>query len=136
MSKYEKRPRNTSSHNDPLGPHPRGRSLKEGYEEGRYTIQDHQLDGSLRWASTVSEPEVQPPSVVRLIAALMVQGREARATALCVFGHPALATQVIEQEILAKRKEVLGVRSWSSDRSSLRVVAGDGRAAMMTSGAA
>lgn len=115
---------------------PRGRTLKEGYEEGRYTVQDWQFDGSLRWASTVSEPEAQPHSVLRLIATLIAQGREVKATALRVFGFPALATQAIEQEILARRRDVLGVRSWGRDRSARRVVQGDSRAATMAVGSA
>lgn len=117
------------------GPHHHGRTLKEGYEEGRYTVQDHQLDGSLRWASTVSEPEVQPHSVVRLIAALIVEDQEVRATAIRVFGHPALAAQAIEQEILARCRVVLGVRSWGRDRSTRRLVQGDSRASTVAVGA-
>lgn len=109
----------------------RGRFLLSDNSEGSFIIGSRGEGGMLGWASTACEPERQPRSTIRLLALLILRNRELEATRRRVFGFPALAAQAIEQEILAKRRELLGVGSWSRDRSSLRVVAGDGQAATM-----
>lgn len=103
--------------------------------EGSFIIGSRGEGGMLGWACVVSEPEMQPRSVLRLIALLILRNRELAATRNRVFGFPALAAQAIEEEIIARRREVLGVRSWNSNRSSRRLVRGDSRASTLVVGA-
>ena len=112
-----------------------GRFLSCGDTEAPYTILGGCEGGKLAWASTVCEPENEPRSTIRLLAVLLLRNRELLATRHRVFGFPALATQAIEEEILARRRAVLGVRSWSRDRSTRRLVQGDSRASTVAVGA-
>ena len=112
-----------------------GRFLLSGNSDAPFVIHSNGKGKHLTWASTVCEPERESHSTVRLLALLLLRNRELLATRRRVFGFPALAAQAIEKELLARRRTVLGVRSWGRNRSSLRVVAGDSRAATMAAGA-
>lgn len=89
----------------------------------------------LAWASTVCEPEKESRSTIRLLALLLLRNRKLLATRHRISGFPALAVEMIERELLAKRREVLGVRSWGGDCSARQVVQGDSRAATVAVGA-
>ena len=116
-------------------PNANGRFLLSGNSDAPFVICNRGEGKHMGWASTACDPQREPRSTIRLLALLLLRNRELLATRRRVFGFPALAVEMIEREMLAKRREILGVRSWGRDRSARRVVQGDSRASTVAVGA-